>query len=56
MRPEFRHIPVREAEQTYGISVHSIVNVFDILEYLREDSANAAHVAAMERYLDKYCR
>ena len=47
---------VREAEQTYGISVHSIVNVFDILEYLREDPANAAHVAAMERYLDKYCR
>lgn len=47
---------VREAEQTYGISVHSIVNVFDILEYLREDPANAAHVAAMEHYLDKYCR
>ncbi len=47
---------VCEAEQTYGISVHSIVNVFDILAYLREDPANLAHIEAMERYIAKYCR
>ncbi len=47
---------VREAERSYGISVHSIVNVFDILAYLREDPANAAQVNAMERYVSRYCR
>ena len=46
---------VMEAEQTYGIKVHSIVNVFDILAYLREDPANSAHVEAMERYVAQYC-
>ncbi|MBE6884613.1 MAG: orotate phosphoribosyltransferase [Ruminococcaceae bacterium] len=46
---------VKEAEQTFGITVHPIVTVYDILEYLREDSANAAHVEAMERYIAQYC-
>ncbi|MBQ2755648.1 MAG: orotate phosphoribosyltransferase [Oscillospiraceae bacterium] len=46
---------VKEAEQNYGITVHPIVTVYDILEYLREDPANAAHVEAMERYIAQYC-
>ena len=46
---------VKEAEQNYGIKVHPIVTVYDILEYLREDPANAAHVEAMERYIAQYC-
>ncbi len=40
-----------EVEDTFGFPVYSIVDVYDILEYLREDPSNAEHVARIESYL-----
>ena len=40
-----------EITETYGFPVYSVADVYDILEYLEEDPANAEHVARIRAYL-----
>ncbi len=40
-----------EVEQEFGFPVYSVVDVYDIIEYLEEDSANAENVARIRNYL-----
>ena len=40
-----------ELEEEYGFPVYSVVDVYDIIEYLEEDEANAENVARIRNYL-----
>ncbi len=40
-----------EIEEEYGFPVYSVVDVYDIIEYLEEDEANAENVARIKNYL-----
>lgn len=40
-----------EIEEEFGFPVYSVVDVYDIIEYLEEDSANAENVARIKNYL-----
>ena len=40
-----------EVEQEFGFPVYSVVDVYDIIEYLKEDPANAENVARICNYL-----
>ena len=40
-----------EVEKEFGFPVYSVVDVYDIIEYLEEDSANAENVARIRNYL-----
>lgn len=40
-----------EIEKEYGFPVYSVVDVYDIIEYLEEDSANAENVQRIKHYL-----
>lgn len=40
-----------EVEEEFGFPVYSVVDVYDIIEYLEEDSANAENVARIRAYL-----
>ena len=40
-----------EVEQEFGFPVYSVVDVYDIIEYLEEDEANAENVARIKNYL-----
>lgn len=42
-----------EVEEAFGIHVYSVVDVYDILEYLDEDSANAENAARIRAYLER---
>ena len=42
---------MQEVEQEFGFPVYSVVNVYDIIEYLEEDEANAENVARIKNYL-----
>lgn len=42
---------IDEVEDEFGFPVYSVADVYDILEYLREDPANREHVARIEAYL-----
>ena len=46
---------VMEVKRDFGITVHSIVTVADICEYLAEDPANRDVLERMKRYMDQYC-
>ncbi len=48
---------IMEVEEEFGVKVHSIVNVVDIHDFLKEsgDPAHAALAQAMEGYMDQYC-
>ncbi len=41
-----------EIEKEYGFPVYSVVDVYDIIEYLEEDSANAENVERIKKYLE----
>ncbi len=41
-----------EIEQEYGFPVYSVVDVYDIIEYLEEDVANAENVDRIKKYLE----
>lgn len=47
---------VMEVQEQFGIAVHSIVTVQDIYEYLKEQGTYQEVLAAMERYMQQYCR
>ncbi len=43
-----------EIEEQFGFPVYSIVDVYDIIEYLDEDAANRENVARIRKYLEVY--
>ncbi len=43
-----------EIEEEFGFPVYSVVDVYDIIEYLEEDAANAENVARIKKYLEVY--
>jgi len=45
---------MEEISEQFGFPVYSIVDVYDIIEYLEEDAANAENVARIKKYLDVY--
>ena len=47
---------VMEVKEEFGITVHSIVTVRDIREYLAEKGTDAALLASMDKYMEQYCR
>lgn len=40
-----------EVEETFGFPVYSVVDVYDIIEYLEDDPANEENVARIKNYL-----
>lgn len=40
-----------EVEEEFGFPVYSVVDVYDIIEYLEEDATNAENVARIKNYL-----
>ena len=40
-----------EVEEEFGMPVYSVVDVYDIIEYLEEDPANAENVTRIKNYL-----
>ncbi len=40
-----------EVEEEFGFPVYSVVDVYDIIEYLEEDDANAENVERIKKYL-----
>ena len=43
-----------EVGEEFGFPVYSVVDVYDIIEYLEEDSANEENVARIKKYLEVY--
>ena len=43
---------MKELENEYGFPVYSVVDVYDIIEYLEEDSANTENVERIKKYLE----
>ena len=43
-----------EIEEEFGFPVYSVVDVYDIIEYLSEDEANAENVARIKKYRETY--
>ena len=41
-----------EVGEEFGFPVYSVVDVYDIIEYLEEDEANAENVARIKKYLE----
>ena len=43
-----------EIEEEFGFPVYSVVDVYDIIEYLEEDPANAENVERIKKYREVY--
>jgi orotate phosphoribosyltransferase len=41
-----------EIAEQFGFPVYSVVDVYDIIEYLEEDEKNAENVARIKKYLE----
>ena len=46
---------VMEVGEEFGIKVHSLIDVRDIHEYLKEQGAYQELLPLMESYMEKYC-
>ena len=46
---------VMEVRDDFGISVHSIVNVLDIREFLKNNGKYDQYIPKMDAYIDQYC-
>lgn len=46
---------VQQLKDEYGITVHAIVNVRDIREFLAEDGTSGDLLARMDAYMQRYC-
>ena len=44
-------LAMQEIEEEFGFPVYSVVDVYDIIEYLEEDPANAENVERIKNYL-----
>ena len=42
---------MQEIEDTFGFPVYSVIDVYDIIEYLEEDPANEENVTRIKNYL-----
>ena len=42
---------MQEIEEQFGFPVYSVVDVYDIIEYLEEDEKNAENVTRIKNYL-----
>ena len=42
---------MQEIEEQFGFPVYSVVDVYDIIEYLEEDPANKENVERIKNYL-----
>ena len=49
-QPGISHI-ISAMEEEFGFPVYSVVDVYDIIEYLEEDEANAENVQRIRNYL-----
>ena len=45
---------IAEVGEEYGFPVYSIVDVYDIIEYLEADESNREHVERIKKYLETY--
>ena len=45
---------VQEVQQLYGMTVTSIINLDDLIEYLLNHQERAQHLQAVQRYRDQY--
>ena len=43
---------MKELEQEYGFPVYSVVDVYDIIEFLEQDPANKENVDRIKKYLE----
>ena len=43
-----------EVEEDFGFPVYSVVDVYDIIEYLNEDPVNSENVERIKDYLTVY--
>jgi len=46
---------IMEVQEEFGITVHAIVTVSDIHEYLKDSGTDKALIEAMEKYMEQYC-
>lgn len=46
---------IMELKENYGINVHSIVDVRDIYEYLKQSDFDKTLITKMENYMSTYC-
>jgi orotate phosphoribosyltransferase len=44
-----------EIRDEFGIELHSIVTVREIVDYLRSTGGDTEHIARMEAYMEQYC-
>lgn len=44
-----------EIREEFGIELHSIVTVREIVEYLRSNGGDPEHIERMEAYMEQYC-
>ena len=44
-------LAMQEIEEEFGFPVYSVVDVYDIIEYLEEDPANKENVERIKNYL-----
>ena len=45
---------IQEVNKDYGIDVHSIITMTDLIDYLSMDDSLAEHLAAMRAYREQY--
>ncbi len=50
-----KHTAVQEVKEQFGITIHAIVNVTDIYEFLGKLPEYAHVLPLMREYMDKYC-
>ena len=43
-----------EIEEEFGFPVYSVIDVYDIIEYLEEDNSNEENVTRIKKYLEVY--
>ncbi len=45
---------IQEVEQNFGLKVASIINLSDLMEYLKKDAAMGEHLQAIQAYRSRY--
>ena len=48
---KYKKLAMQEVEDEFGFPVYSVVDVYDIIEYLKEDPKNAENVERIQNYL-----
>jgi len=45
---------IQEVQRDFGVSVHSIITMADLIEYIQADDKYTQHLAAMQTYRERY--